>query len=116
MLNHQDHIRLEEKREPTSWPRPRHCYREHVYTTKAWEFGASAIINYKGIEAGPEFSSVSKVKMEVIYQGADAFQVLKLRVWLENPENRKKVSQACMEEFQESNTYMITEAFRVSKG
>jgi len=54
--------------------------------------------------------------MEVIDQGADAFQVLKLRVWLENPENRKKVSQACMEELQKPSTYMITEAFRVSKG
>lgn len=84
--------------------------------TKAWEFGANAMISYKGIGAGPEFDKVSKVRMEVKDQGADALRVLKIKVWMQDPDNRGKVSQICMEELLKPNRYLITEAFRVSKG
>ena len=82
---------------------------------KQWEFTGSAIINFKGIKAGPKFDQVSKVRMEVIDHGADAFGLVRLKVWMENPKNRNKVSQACMDYLLKPDYYLITEAFRVSK-
>jgi len=35
---------------------------------------------------------------------------------MEDPDNREKVSQACMDELLQLDTYLVTEAFRVSKG
>jgi hypothetical protein len=83
---------------------------------KAWEFNGSALINFKGISAGPGFNRISKIRMEIEDYGADAFRLLRLRVWLEDPDNRAKVSQVCMDELKKNDTYLITEAFRVSSG
>ena len=83
---------------------------------KAWELKGSALINFKGISAGPGFNRISKIRMEIKDHGADAFRLLKLRVWLEDPVNRATVSQVCMDELKNEGTYLITEAFRVSSG
>lgn len=91
-------------------------YVPSITFTKKWEFGASAIINFKGITVGPDFKRISKIRMEVIDQGADAFRILKLKVWMEIPANREKVSQICTDELSKPDRYLVTEAFRVSKG
>jgi len=83
---------------------------------KAWVFGGSALINFKGISAGPSFDKISKVRLEIQDHGADAFRIIKLKVWLEDPDHRKSVSQACMDELMKPDRYLVTEAFRVSKG
>jgi len=90
-------------------------YIPSIAFTKQWELGGSAIINVKGIKAGPKFDQVSKVRMEVIDHGADAFGLVKLKVWIENPDNRNKVSRVCMDQLLKPDYYLITEAFRVSK-
>jgi hypothetical protein len=90
-------------------------YIPSITFTKQWEFTGSAVINFKGIKAGPKFDQVSKVRMEVIDHGADAFGLMRLKVWMENPKNRKKVSQVCMDQLLKPGYYLITEAFRVSK-
>lgn len=91
-------------------------YVPNIVFTKSWELKAEAMINYSGIGAGPEFEKVSKVRVEVQDQGADSFRILKLKVWMQDLENQKKVSNVCMEELLKPNRYLITEAFRVSKG
>lgn len=91
-------------------------YIPKVIFEKAWEFDGSALINFKGVTAGPGFNKISKIRMEIKDHGADAFRLLKLRVWLEDPDNRAKVSQVCMDELKNEATYLITEAFRVSSG
>lgn len=83
---------------------------------KAWIFGGSALINFKGISAGPGFDRISQVRLEIQDHGADAFRIIKLSVWLEDPDHRGRVSQACMDELMKPNRYLVTEAFRVSKG
>jgi len=84
--------------------------------TKGKDFGANVMINFKGISAGPAFDKVSKVILEVQDHGADAFKLIGLKVWWENPNNRKKVSAVCTDELKKPNHYLVTEAFRVSKG
>ena len=83
---------------------------------KAWVFGGSALLNYKGISAGPAFDRIAQVRLEIQDHGADAFRVIKLRVWLEDPDNRARVSQVCMDELLKPDRYLVTEAFRVSRG
>ena len=84
--------------------------------TKKGEFGASAIINIKGITAGPSFDRISKVRLEITDHGADALRIIKLKVWMEDPDNIGKVSKACIDELLKPDRYLITEAFRVSSG
>ena len=91
-------------------------YSPTIIFEKAWEFNGSALINFKGISAGPGFNRISKIRMEIKDYGADAFRLLKLRVWLEDPDNRAKVSQVCLDELNNDGTYLINEAFRVSSG
>lgn len=88
----------------------------NITFTKSWEFSASAVINIQGITAGPSFERISKVRMEITDHGADAFRLIKLKVWMEDPDNREKVSQACMDELLQPDTYLVNEAFRISKG
>jgi hypothetical protein len=83
---------------------------------KAWAFGASSLIHFKGISAGPRFDKISRVRLEVQDHGADALRIIKLKVWLEDPDHRSQVSQACMDELLKPDRYLVTEAFRVSKG
>lgn len=91
-------------------------YIPNITFTKKCEYGARAVINFLGITAGPNFERISKVRLEITDHGADVFRLLKFKVWMEDPDNRGKISQACMDELLKPDTYLITEAFRVSKG
>jgi hypothetical protein len=95
---------------------PEKSYIPSVEFTKTRELGASALINFKGIAAGPSFGKISKVAMAVTDHGADALRLIKLKVWMEVPANRESVAQACMDELMKPDRYLVTEAFRVSKG
>ena len=86
-----------------------------ITLTKGWEFNGSAIVNIKGIKAGPKFNEVSKVHMEVKEHGADAFRILKLKDWMADANNKAKFSQTCMDQLLKPDYYLVTEAFRVSK-
>ncbi len=94
--------------EPSEFPR--------ITFEKKRELSAKALIDIEGIEAGPEFSKVSKALLEVQDHGGDALRLIRLRIWLETPENREKVFPQCMEELLKPNHYLVTEAFRVSRG
>ncbi len=107
---------LESCRFPDEVLRPEASHIPGISFTSARELGADALINIKGISAGPAFSQVQKVRLEVQEHGADAFRLLNMKVWLEEPENRAKVSAVCLEELAKPDRYLVTEAFRVSKG
>jgi hypothetical protein len=82
---------------------------------KKWQFDVNAILQFKGIKAGPKFEQLSSVRMEVVDHGADAIRLMKLKAWMGDPNNISKVSPVCMEQLAKVDYYMITEAFRVSK-
>jgi hypothetical protein len=84
--------------------------------TKNWELGAGTIINFKGITAGPKFSRVSKIHMQVKDHGADAFDLMKFKSWMKHNGNLNTVSGVCMDELSKPDRYLVVEAFRVSKG
>ena len=87
-----------------------------VTFTKSYDVGASALLNVKGIEAGPEFNKVSKTQLSIQEHSADALRLIGLQVWMEDPDNVSSVSSACMDELLKPNRFLVTEAFRVSKG
>jgi len=84
--------------------------------TKSTAFSADVLLNYAGIEAGPGFDKIARVTFEVSEHSADALKLLALKVWQEDPANRRAVSSACMEELARPDMYLVTEAFVVSKG
>ena len=84
--------------------------------SKSASFGANAVINFKGITAGPAFNRVSKVLLEVKDHGVDYLKLLHFKDWLMDPDNRSSVSPVCMDELKKPDVYLVTEAFRVSKG
>jgi len=83
--------------------------------TKGWKFDGSAVASFKGFKAGPKFSEVSNVRMEVKEHGADAFRIAKLKDWMADPNNKAKFSRTCMDQLLKPDYYLVTEAFRVSK-
>ena len=95
---------------------PEKSYIPSVEFTKTRELGASALINFKGIAAGPSFGKISKVGMAITDHGADALRLIRLKVWMEVPAHRESVAQACLDELMKPERYLVTEAFRVTKG
>ncbi len=80
------------------------------------EFGAAAMINIKGIGAGPEFTNVATTRLEISEHSADSLRLIALRIWQETPGNIEGKARFCVEELEKPDYYLITEAFRVSKG
>ena len=91
-------------------------YIPSIQFTKSIGFAANALINFKGIQAGPEFGRISKVNLRISDHGADAFRIIQFVVWMEQPSNAQKVSGVCLNELKRPNRFLVTEAFRVSKG
>lgn len=83
---------------------------------KSREIGASAMLNIKGIEAGPEFSNVASSRLQISDHSADSLRMVALRIWQETPGNLDGNARFCIEELEKPDYYLITEAFRVAKG
>ena len=83
---------------------------------KSREIGAAAMLNIKGIGAGPEFSNVASSRLEIDEHSADALRLVALRIWQETPGNLEGNARFCVEALEKPDYYLITEAFRVAKG
>jgi hypothetical protein len=83
---------------------------------KAVNYGVNAVIGYKGITAGPGFSKVSKVTLEVQDHEVEYLRLIRFKEWVADPANKSKVSQGCMQELGKPDRYLVTDAFRVSRG
>jgi len=83
---------------------------------KAIAIDTSAMISIKGIETGAEFNKVKKIHLELTDHGADALRIIRLQTWMQDPNNRGKVNDLCMNELLNPDTYLVTEVMRVSKG
>lgn len=94
---------------------PEKSYIPGIQFSKSNQFGADAMVRFKGISAGPSFDKLSKVRMELNDHGADALRFIKLLGWLELPENQK-TAEACLNELSKPDRFLVTEAFRISKG
>jgi hypothetical protein len=102
-------------RYPTEILQPEKSRMPNVSFAKSMDFGADAVIGYKGIEAGPGFSRVGKTNLEVLDHGVEYLRIIKLQDWMNDPANKKRVSPTCMQELAKPNRYLVTEAFTASK-
>lgn len=78
------------------------------------EYGASAAIELSGVEASTAFNQVRGVSFKAEDHGADAFSVLRFKNWLSSPE--ASIPEGCMETLGQTDTYIVREAYRVSRG
>jgi hypothetical protein len=84
--------------------------------SKKSDYGADAVLQVKGVEAGPEFSKVRSVTLSEEDHGGDALNLLKIKIWLADPANANKIPQACKDFLDAPNHYIAGESYRVSKG
>lgn len=106
---------LESCKYPADILAPEKSHIPNISFNKGIEFGANAVIGYRGIEAAPGFSKVSKVNFEVLDHGVEYLRIVRFNDWNNDPKNKKKVSASCMKELAKKDRYLITEAFRVNK-
>lgn len=79
-------------------------------------YDADALLELEGVSAGPRFEKVKGVSFSVEDFGADAVDLLKLMIWLTDPDNADRVPAFCQEWLKQEDIYLISEAFRVSRG
>ena len=79
---------------------------------KKIEFKAEAVLNIAGVNAGPEFGAVGKVKLAIGENGGDAVRLIKLGKWIRD--NTDRFEQACLDELAKPDRYIIAESFRFS--
>jgi hypothetical protein len=82
----------------------------------ASDYGAKAGLSLKGVSAGPEFSKVKNSTLELDRHGPSSLNMVRLRLWLNDPENRNKIPQGCKDLLNRADTYIVQEAYEVSKG
>jgi len=80
------------------------------------DYGASAVLKIGGVQAGPDFSKVKKVSLELDNHGPDSLDMLSFRLWVNDPSNKDKIPQTCKDILNTPNTYVVQEAYAVSKG
>jgi len=80
------------------------------------DYGASAVLKLKGVTAGPEFSKVKNSTLQLDQHGPSSLNMVKLRLWVNDPENRDKIPKGCKDLLSRANTYIVQEAYEVSKG
>ena len=107
---------LETCRYPSAILEPEKSRIPNISFEKAVDFGVNAVIGYKGIRAGPKFSNVSKVSLEVQDHDVEYLRLIRFKEWVNDPANKSKISPGCMDELGKPDRYLVTDAFRVSKG
>lgn len=80
------------------------------------DYGASAVLKVKGISAGPEFSKVKATTLELDQHGPSSLNMLAVRLWVNDPANQNKIPEECKKALNEPNTYIVQEAYSVTKG
>jgi hypothetical protein len=80
------------------------------------DYGASAVLKVKGVTAGPEFSKIKKTTLELDKHGPSSLNLLAIRLWINDPANANKIPQECKTAMDAPNTYIVQEAYSVSKG
>jgi hypothetical protein len=103
--------RLDSCRYPPEILEPERSRIPNISFHKAANYGAKAVIGYKRITAGPGFSRVSKVTLEVQDHEVEYLRLIRFKEWVADPANRSKVLQGCMKELGKRDRYLVTDAF-----
>lgn len=84
--------------------------------TKDESYDAKATLSFKGISAGPEFGKIKKAKLTIDEHSADALDLVKISVWLTDPDNAERIPQVCSDWLGKPNTFVVNEAYVIKKG
>lgn len=80
------------------------------------DYGAKAVLNVKGVTAGPDFSRISSTSLAYEKHGSDSLDILKIAIWLSKPENAATLPKPCTDFLNAPDNYIVREAYEVSKG
>ena len=80
------------------------------------DYGASAALQIKGVSAGPDFSKVKTSTLTLDEHGPSSLNMIKIHLWIDDPENKDKIPQTCKDLLNKPNWYVVQEAYSVSKG
>lgn len=80
------------------------------------DYGASAVLNIKGVTVGPQWKKVKSTTLELDKHGPSSLDMVGIRLWMSNPDNASKIPQGCKDLLNAPNTYLIQEAYAVSQG
>lgn len=86
-----------------------------TFNTKS-DYGADAVLQIQGVTVGPEWSKVKSTTLVLDQHGPNSLDMVGIRLWMANPDNVNKIPQACKDLLNMPNTYLIQEAYEVSKG
>ena len=80
------------------------------------DYGAKAVLQLKGIKAGPEWNKVKTSNMALDDHGATSINMINLRKWFEDPGNKDKIPATCKKWLNMPGYYVARESYYVSKG
>jgi len=75
---------------------------------------AASLLERLGLRA--EAEKVNGAVLKIDEAGGDAIDLLALKIWLEMPANKKNFPAACNDFLAQDDVYLVSEAFRISKG
>lgn len=82
-------------------------------TTHSVDFKAAAALAYQGIEAGPDYSQVSSIRMEIPQTWVSGLPIGRLNVWYQD--NKGIWSQSCRSELERPDYFIVGEAMSVKE-
>jgi len=92
------------------------CATASFELNRAIVYDSMAVLQLQGVSAGPLFSRIRFVSLQVEDCSADAFSILAFEYWLMDPDREGKLEEGCLENLSRPDTYIVREAIRVSRG
>ena len=77
-------------------------------------YGAKAVLNIRGVSAGPNFSKASSATFQQSHSGASAIDILKVMEWMNK--NPAAFSSICERYLSQPDVYVAEESYRVGQG
>ena len=84
--------------------------------SRSTDIGVNAVLQLQGVEAGPSFGDIRRSTLKAEDHGADSISLLAFRNWLMDPDREVELREGCLDTLSEPDTYIVREAYRVSKG
>ena len=95
---------------------PPTTFQQVLQTEAGVSVSSGALLGLEGVRVGPQFSAVQSVSLRLEQAGGDAIDRLRLGNWLSEPGNSSRMPRFCREILGRPNLYIVTEAFRISRG
>jgi len=85
-------------------------------STVEQKYGAGVVLKISGVTAGPDFKKARTATITQTESGPSAFDILKVIVWMTDPNNDNAFAPACRQFLEQENTYIARESYRIGSG